>query len=237
MSQLRPRGPAAWVGRLPSGLDGSPHEAVLAALRRAILDGAARPGVLIPVDQVAEHFAVSPIPVREALKTLIGEGLVDHLPRAGYTVARLTLEELREFYLVRSVLETAALTAAIRHAGPQDDQEARRAYAALQDAVTAGDSRAYHRESRCFHMALLAPSRMRRLVHMVEVAWNITEPVQPMAHVGQESRTSLHNDHEHMLEAFVARDVEGFLAASALHHGRLAHAIEALPTDRGLFRD
>jgi len=46
-----------------------------------ILAGEAAPGTFIPLDAVAQFFAVSVIPVRESLKTLIGEGLVDHVPR------------------------------------------------------------------------------------------------------------------------------------------------------------
>jgi DNA-binding GntR family transcriptional regulator len=227
---------AAWVDALPGTLDGSPHDVVLAALRRAILEGAARPGAVIPVEEVAARFTVSRIPVREALKTLIGEGLVDHLPREGYTVASLTFEELREFYLVRSVLEAAALAAAVRNAVPADDDEARSAYEALEVAVASGDSPSYHRESRRLHMAFLQPSRMHRLLRMVESAWNITEPVQPMAHVGEEGRSSLHQDHRAMLDAFLARDADALVAASTLHAGRLGQAIDTLPADLGAFR-
>jgi DNA-binding GntR family transcriptional regulator len=59
------------------------------------------------VDAVTEAFAVSRIPVREALIRLVGEGLVDHVPRAGYTVAQLTRDELSQFYAVREALEAA----------------------------------------------------------------------------------------------------------------------------------
>ncbi len=63
------------------------HEVVLDESRTVILAGHAPPGVVINVDDVAGRFAVNRIPVREALKTLVGEGLVDHRPRAGYVVA------------------------------------------------------------------------------------------------------------------------------------------------------
>src|SRR6478672_12736499 len=108
----RPRR-SALIARLRGDLGeltGSGQQVILDELRRVILDGDAPPGTVIPVDEVAELFGVSRIPVRESLKTLIGEGLVDHLPRAGYTVARLTLAELSELYIVRGVLERAALT-------------------------------------------------------------------------------------------------------------------------------
>ena len=68
---------------------------ILDELRRVILDGAVPPGTPIPVGEVAEMFGVSHIPVRESLKTLIGEGLVAHRPNVGYAVAQLTAQRTR----------------------------------------------------------------------------------------------------------------------------------------------
>jgi len=94
--------PSALLAILSSDHPGLSQQAILDEVRRAILSGAVPPGSPIPVDETADLFGVSRIPIREALKTLIGEGLVDHQPRAGYTVARLTVQEFREIYLVRA---------------------------------------------------------------------------------------------------------------------------------------
>ena len=59
----------------------------------------------------------------------------------------------------------------------------------LEATVKYDDGQAYHRHSRDFHMALSRPSGMLRLMHMLEAAWNITEPVQPMVHVAGSGRT------------------------------------------------
>ena len=104
------------------GRAGSGQQAILDELRSIILDGDAPPGTAIPVDEVAELFGVSRIPVRESLKTLIGEGLVDHRARSGYTVAQLTLSELSEIYVLRGVLEQAAMTSAVAAASAADDR-------------------------------------------------------------------------------------------------------------------
>jgi DNA-binding GntR family transcriptional regulator len=119
-----PRHRSALVARLVSAGPGSSQEVILEELRRVILDGGAPPGTPVPLDDVAALFGVSRIPVRESLKTLVGEGLVNHQPRAGYTVAQLTRDELVELYVVREVLEAAALTAAVPQAQPEDDAEA-----------------------------------------------------------------------------------------------------------------
>ena len=232
----RPRR-SALIARLRGDLGeltGSGQQVILDELRRVILDGDAPPGTVIPVDEVAELFGVSRIPVRESLKTLTGEGLVQHRPRSGYTVAQLTLAELHEIYVLRGVLEQAALASAVPAATTADDRLVQQAYDDLCAAQLTHDHRGYHRESRRFHLALLAPARSRRLMRMLESAWNLTEPVRPMAQIPNTDRAALHEEHRDMLDAFVGRDSERLLAVSALHHRHLEDSIAALPQDSSM---
>ncbi|MFI7589120.1 GntR family transcriptional regulator [Spongisporangium articulatum] len=215
---------------------GSPA-AVLEELRRVILDGGAPPGTPIPVTDLAQLLGVSPIPVREALKTLVGENLVQHRPNIGYVVAQLTRAELREIYVVRGVLEGAALRAAVLEATPDDVGVASAAHSALSEAIAVADPRAYHVHSRAFHLALIGPCRMRRLMRMFEAAWNVTEPFQPMRYVSGEDRRLLHEDHAEMLAAFASGDAERLVDCAAVHHKRLEGVIGRLPDDAGLLVD
>jgi DNA-binding GntR family transcriptional regulator len=208
---------------------------VLSELRRVIASGQVPPGSPIPLDDVAAFFGVSLIPVREALKTLLGEGLLEHQPRLGYTVTALSQAELDELYVVRGALEAAALEEAVRQSTPADHARAAAVHAELGAAVTTKDAAAFQRASREFHEALLAPCRMPRLLHMLDIAWNLTEPVQTMMHVSEDDREGMQADHQEMLEAFVARDSERLLAAAAAHHERLTTAISTL--GRGGVRD
>jgi DNA-binding GntR family transcriptional regulator len=230
-----PRHRSILISRLAGRPPGSAHTVVLDELRALILDGEVPPGSAIPVDAVAAAFGVSRIPVREALMTLIGEGLVDHRPNAGYRVATMTAREFGEIYLVREALETAALRAAVDLATAEDDEQAHNAHRALDEAIVAYDGRLYHRESRRFHLALIRPCRMRRLLRMLDAAWNMTEPLQPMTHLESSDRELLHADHAGMLAAFCARDANALIGVFATHHHRLQTAIEALPRDIGLF--
>jgi DNA-binding GntR family transcriptional regulator len=232
-----PRGQSVWTARLVDEPAGSPQSTILSELRRVILDGDAPPGSTVPVEEVAEAFAVSRIPVREALKTLVGEGLVTQRPHAGFVVARLTRDELAEFYAIRGALEAAMLPAAVAQARPEHDADAVRAHARLDQAVRDGDTRGHHRESRRFHFALLEPSRMDRMLHMLESAWNMTEPLQPMAHAGPAEGALFHDDHQAMLAAFLARDTDALLACATAHQAHLTGLIAGLPQGTGLFAD
>ena len=228
---------SAWALKLAVNRAGGSQQSIVDELRRVILDGAAPPGTQIPVSEVADLFGVSPIPVRESLKTLTGEGLVAHQANFGYSVAQLTARELAEMYIVRETLESAALAVAVARATDAERDHVAHANQLLEDAVAEDDPHTYHRQSRIFHMGLTRPSGMLRLIHMLESAWNITEPVQVMVHVEHAQRARLHEDHGEMLDAFLDRDVDRLLASSAAHHRRLNEVVATLPADTGLVAD
>lgn len=213
------------VSYLSGERSGSAQASVLGDLRRVILDGSAAPGTAIPVGEVADLFGISAIPVREALKTLIGEGLVGHQTGGGYFVAQLTLTELKEIYFVRGVLEQAALSRACELATDDDLDRARREHEALQEATIAGDKRAYHVHSRLFHRALAAPCGMLRLLNMFDSTWDITEPFQVMQRATGPTQLQLHSDHEKMIDAMARRDAGDLISIAQAHHRRLESVI------------
>lgn len=137
-------------------------------------------------------------------------------------------------YIVRETLESAALAAAVANASEADRRAVAAAHRLLERAVQEDDRHSYHRQSRHFHIGMARPSGTLRLVHMLESAWNITEPVQLMVHVEPSERAALHADHGRMLEAFLDRDVDALLATSRRHHQRLNTVVAALPPDSGL---
>ncbi|MBY6539808.1 GntR family transcriptional regulator [Rhodococcus sp. BP-349] len=231
---MPPRRRSALLATLSRDVAGGSQEEILTELRRVILSGDAPPGTPIPPGDVADVFGVSRIPVRESLKTLIGENLVSHRPNLGYTVAQLTSQELREMYIVREVLENAALAVAAEAATDGERRRAEQIERDLRSSIADDDPRRYHRLSREFHVALTAPSRMYRLLHMLDVAWNVTESVQPMVHVKGADRAALNDDHSVMVRAFVDRDSAALLAAAGHHTERLNDVIATLPAGSGL---
>ena len=234
MSRSRGRVRSPVVGRLDTDVE-STQESILDELRRVLVSGGAPPGSALPPDEIAAAFGVSRIPVREALKTLTGEGLVQHEPRGGYTVARLTLADFSELYVVRGALENAALGPAATHAGPAEVDRATAVHIAQGAALRRGDAKTYHSGSRAFHRALVEPSGMKRLVHLVESTWNITEPAQPMTLLPAASLHAMHDDHAGMLAAWVAADIPLLLELANAHTEHLRAALLTLPPDLEAF--
>lgn len=92
---------------------GIPQEGMYDALFREIVTGKLPGGERLMIDELAERFGVSKIPVREALKALEAKGWVESAPRRGTYVRALSLSELHELFELRMIIEpeTTALAA------------------------------------------------------------------------------------------------------------------------------
>lgn len=203
---------------------------VVNELRRVLVGGYVRPGTPIPADDVARVFGISRIPVREALKTLQAEGLLAHQPRGEYTVTELSSDELAELYLVRGALESAAITVAAQRATDADRERVR---AALERELESADRHASQHLSRDFHQALLAPCRMPRLLNMLDIAWNLTEPAQAMMRIGDAERATFLEDHRLILDAFTRNDAETLRTVTTAHEERLTTAMSQIVDPSG----
>jgi DNA-binding GntR family transcriptional regulator len=83
------------------------------SLRDDVLAGVFAPGDRILLDAVASELGMSNIPVREALRTLATEGLVEAVPNRGYVVVAATAEDLEDTYRLRTMLEPLAVRVAV----------------------------------------------------------------------------------------------------------------------------
>jgi DNA-binding GntR family transcriptional regulator len=99
---------------------------VVEELRRAILTNRRRPGDRLIEDRLSEELGVSRIPVREALRVLASEGLVDIAPRRGASVAEISTEVARDLVEVRATLEGLNARLAARHHDPAIVEQLRR---------------------------------------------------------------------------------------------------------------
>ena len=78
-------------------------------LRRDILSGRSDPGERLVEEQLTRRLGISRAPLREAMRLLAQQGLVEHIPRRGARVATLSDDDVRELYEVRDVMERHAV--------------------------------------------------------------------------------------------------------------------------------
>lgn len=217
MPRVRPE--ATLVAQLrPTGTS---QEAVLAELRRVLVSGRVRPGTLLPLDAIAKAFGVSRTPVREALKTLLGEGLISHNHRGGYIVHALNRNEFEELYTIRGALEGAALGLAVVQADATHHAVINRSLARQRTALDSGDVAGWDVEGRSFHESLVVACGMPRLSRLIRDAANSTGTTRPMLRLPLNRIVHLHADHEVMADAFVAGDAAALRAAAADHLDRV----------------
>lgn len=95
-------------------------DAAVVRLRHAILTGEIAPGEWLRQDELAERLGISSTPIREALRRLEADGLVEHVRHQGVKVVAYTLNAAREYYDLRSMLEPFALRLAAERIRPVD---------------------------------------------------------------------------------------------------------------------
>jgi DNA-binding GntR family transcriptional regulator len=142
-------------------IDQSVAGRIVAALAERVVSGALAPGTRLMQDHVAEEFHASPVPVREAFRTLEAQGLVTAKPRCGVRVSPLDPGTVLEVTEMRAALEGLALHHAVPRLGRADLDAARQ-------AVVEGDASdqiaVWEAANRRFHLAITAPCGMSRLM-------------------------------------------------------------------------
>ena len=132
-------------------------EAAFRALRQAIEEGAYHPGEHLRVSRLVQELDISPTPIREALRLLQSEGLVDHHAHRGAAVAEYSPEDAVEVYRLRAMLEPLAAELAAGRATPDEVADIRRLH---DDAGRRAAGSPPHRRRRA--QRRLAPRDLQR---------------------------------------------------------------------------
>ncbi len=137
-------------------------------LRREILGGDLAPGERLIEEQLTHRFGISRAPLREALRELAQQGLVEHLPRRGVRVAELTADDVDELFGLRDVLEQYAMQLALPLPDPGRLAGLTKAWEAMAAAAGAGDA-FRENEAHCrFHIEVVALAGQRQLLMAFE---------------------------------------------------------------------
>lgn len=126
-------------------------EQIVDELEKRILSGALKPGQRLIETTLSESFNVSRASVREALRILESRGFVHSVPRKGVSVSRLSAQEARDIFEIRSSLESLALALAIRRQSPELMVKLRRIYGEMVAAAHEGNVDRYRIADIKFH--------------------------------------------------------------------------------------
>lgn len=190
-------------------------------LRDAILSGSLKPGEKIVEEQLCADFGISRAPLREALRLLAQQGLVEHLPRRGSRVTEWSPLDILQLFELRGVLERYAIEAALPLAEPETALAPVRA--ALRVMRSARADLARDDAHRQFHAAVVGLADNRQLD--IALAPILLKLQLPMAvNLREEARHHHQTDgvdrHQAILTALETNDAS--VVVAAMHdHGHL----------------
>lgn len=132
------------------------HEEVVGRIRAILLDGEIPPGARIPERELCERLQISRTPLREALKVLAAEGLVQLLPHRGSRAAKLTDKDMRDLFEVCQGLEALAGELACERISEAGIGEIAAAHEEMVRHYSEGDLIQYYRGNRAIHEAIVS---------------------------------------------------------------------------------
>ena len=210
----------------------STAEHIAQVLRDRIVSGAIPADHALRQDHVAQLFASSHVPVREAFQRLVAQGLAVALPRRGVRVAPLDLASMQETVEIRTALESLAL----RNAATQmQEQDIAALEAAQQQCDEAESLEAWDAANQLFHRALVAPCRMPRLLSMLDSLQFANSRMVFAAGRATGWRPRSNHDHRLIIDALKAGNAERAVTLLARHVGTMERVgfptIEAAGTE------
>lgn len=185
------------------------------ALRKAIEEGRLRPGDRLRTADLSRELGMSSTPIREALRLLQAEGLVEYEEHRGLSVRRFSSEEVDEAYRLRVALEPLATRMAVERASDAQLAELRRIHASLRRLAQqrAGGHQAARLNTE-WHRLLYAASGSALLVDFINRLWGLL-PVEVLWTT--DHMTSSVDNHESIMERVLARDADGAAKLMAHH--------------------
>ncbi|UOQ61490.1 GntR family transcriptional regulator [Leucobacter rhizosphaerae] len=195
-------------------------------IREAILSGALAPGSVIPQGTLAEQMGISRIPVRDALRQLESEGLVQIPTNRAARVAVVGIEELRELYDLREMIEPYAISKSV----PLLNRSTLDRIATLAEMFDAriDSEEEVLRIDKEFHALSMSAVPSMRVKRLVQELMNATQQYRRAhwAANNEHEYVTISHDHHELVHALVSRDAESAAAIAKRHLRRTRELLE-----------
>jgi DNA-binding GntR family transcriptional regulator len=202
---------------------------VVERLKADVASGELKPGELIKQTVLAKRYGVSATPVREALRMLEADGVIDYSAHRGASVREMTPDAARDLYRLRAAAESAAAEMAVERMTPQGLESIRAAHRALADALASPNTQPATLSvlNRHFHFAVYEMSSPLVVQH-VELLYARFTPGTKVWRDPADAQ-ALQRDHDQILAAIERGDAEEAGRLTALHVRHASHIREGRP--------
>lgn len=201
----------------------SKKDLVVDVIREAILSGELEPGARLLQDDLAERLQVSSTPVREALRQLETEGILQSSPNRGVRVAEVDFQAVREIYLIRAELEALATRLATPRLRPADLTRLRALHAEIETNIQARELKTLRRLNFELHSVIYEAAAMPELLKLIRSLW--TKFPWDTLHVLPDRAQRSAQEHARLIGALAAGKAE---RAGQLMHAHIESAANEL---------
>jgi DNA-binding GntR family transcriptional regulator len=203
-------------------------QAIYVALRERILCNDIAPGTRLVMRDVANEYDASDIPVREALRMLERDGLVETTPYRGARVTTLTAKEVEETYFIRSHLESIATGLAAERITDAELAQLDVLMQRMQAAVDAHDGPRFSEINQEFHRTIVASCGNDMLREMTMDIWQRHSGFQRVFRMVPDRPARSQREHEGIMAALRAHDPERAARLALLHKQSVGDSVSEL---------
>ena len=193
------------------------REIAYEVLKKAIITGEIPAGERIVETDYADRLHISRTPLREALRKLERDGLVEYVMRRGVIVHAFTTEDVEQIYTIRNCLEMLTLPDIIEKATPEDIAHLRELLAKMDELNAKNDVEALSPVAREFHTAITAISGKNRLLRVIEGQDEYIRRFSAMAIKQEDRRNEANEEHHRLVDLIEQKDLPAFEALMKQH--------------------
>lgn len=202
-------------------------------IRRDIISGALAPGTKLAMEMLSRRYKVGLSPLREALVKLTGDALAVAEGQRGFWVSQISLDELQDTMSARLLIETQALSLAIEKGGVEWERAVARSYeelSALEGELKQDDPATLARwegANRRFHEALVSACGSKWLIRLRNMLHHHSERYRMISLAQSVIERDVHDEHEAIVEAVLARKTLRACRLTELHLQRTTEVVQA----------
>lgn len=204
------------------------HAVLVGRIRDMIIEGTLEPGSRVHEGRLGTALGVSRTPLREALKFLASEGLIELVPGRGALVRRMTPQDVRDMLTVLSTLEVLAARLACATAGAAEIAAIRTLHDEMMDLYARRERLEYYKRNQAIHRALAVASGNRFLAETHESIQSRLRRIRYIGNGAPDKWRAAVAEHEEMIAALEARDADRLAEVVARHLERTWDRVEGI---------
>ncbi|KUK13586.1 MAG: GntR family transcriptional regulator [Synergistetes bacterium] len=211
-------------------------EIVYEKLKEDIVSGVYKPGDRLVIGRIAQEFGISETPVREALRILESEGLVEIKTHVGPVVKEIDEVDVMESYIIRGVLEGFAARESVDYFTDKELRKLEKLLDEMRKALESEDYVKYGNLNKSFHSFICSLTPYRKLYELIMELWNKWERTRAvfMLAPGRGEESLL--EHEKIVELIKERKKEELEFFIREHRKKAAESLVKALKDRGIVK-